>query len=143
MLIYLVDKINILRFYNQAGSDSHKLIRNAGIAVGEVDDATAGEAVLLEDVLHNEIVGMSICTERRGQRPGKIEGCAGNAVGFWRRCKAMNCCVRKGRREPLTTLNKGVCRVIAHYAGEGCDGNIPLIADDIAVGVTYVVFKHL
>ena len=86
------------------------LISKTFIAVGEVDDATIGELVLLNVVLHNQIILMGIDADVCIMRKAVIYDLAENAVNIRITGNAMDDVIGFYIIQPFTIIYTRVCR---------------------------------
>ena len=80
------------------------LISHALISVSKVDDATIGEAVLLDVVLHDTIIFMSIDSDVCIMREAEVHDIAKDAVNIWITGYTMNDMVGQCVVCPLTIV---------------------------------------
>ena len=105
------------------------LISHALISVSKVDDAAIGEAVLLDVVLHDTIIFMSIDSDVCIMRETEVHDIVKDAMNIWITGYTMNDMVGQGVVCPLTIIYLRVGRLRRWQESEIADDATNLFQD--------------
>lgn len=80
------------------------LISQSFVAIGKIDDATIGKAMLQDVVLHDEVVLMGVDADVRIMRKAEVHDAAEDSVNIRIAGYTMYYMIRKGIICPLTVI---------------------------------------